>query len=136
MKTMTQQTKSKLVDISDYTKDYNNPIVKAFNARGQVFGFAAYFIVAEQLDLTPSVFEDGNFLVDKEGKTYKVLTTKDVSPSFTKGYARSKSGVDIKSFLVLQCDYLVILEQPKDGKSVLTIFKTTDLILDEKGNIL
>ena len=28
------------------------------------------FIVAEQLDLTPSVFEDGNFLVDKEGKTY------------------------------------------------------------------
>ena len=136
MKTVTQQTKSKLVDISSYTKDYNNPIVKAFNQRGQVFGFAAYFIVAEQLNLTTSVFDDGNFLTDAQGKTYKVLTTRDVSPSFTKGYARSKNGVDIKSFLVLQCDYLVILEQPRDGNSVLTVFKTTDLLLDDKGHIV
>ena len=136
MKTQTPQFKSKLVNIANYTKDFSNPIIRAFNARGQVFGFAAYFIVAEQLELTPSVFEDGNFLVDNQGKTYKVLTTKDVSPSFTKGYARSKSGVDIKNFLVLQCDYLVILEQPRNGNSILTVFKTTDLILDDKGNIV
>jgi hypothetical protein len=62
-------------------------------------------------------------------------TTKDICPSFTKGIGRSKSGIDIKTHLVNQSDYLCILEQPKNDKSILTIFKTTDILVDQAGII-
>ena len=76
-----------------------------------------------------------DLLLDSDNKTYKVYTTKDICPSFTKGIGRSKSGIDIKTHLVNQSDYLCILEQPKNDKSILTIFKTTDILMDQAGII-
>ena len=133
MQTITKQTKSLLVDLDNHTKDFNNPIIKAFKYKGAVYGFAAYYIVEDKLKLTQTNINNVDLLVDSENKTYKVHTTKDVSPAFTKGYARSKCGVDIKTHLINQSDYLCILEEPKNNKEILTIFKTTDVIVNDKG---
>lgn len=136
MITQSKQRFAKLVDISALTKEHNNPIIGAFKTKGQVFGFAAPFIVADELKLTQTNINGQDLLVDSDGKTYKVVSTTDVAPSFTKGYARSKDGVNIKRELVLLCDNLCILERPVDGKSTMTVFKTTDLILDNSGRVI
>lgn len=135
MQTISKQTKSMLVDLSTMTADTNNPIIKAFKHKGSVFGFAAYYIVADKLNLTQTTINNVDLLVDEENKTYKVCTTKDVCPSFTKGIGRSKDNLNIKTHLVNQSDYLCILEQPKNNKSILTIFKTTDILVDQTGII-
>lgn len=136
MKTESEQVKSKRVNISELTKDRANPIIKAFNLKGQVFGFAAYFIVADALKLTPQNFEGTDLLVDDEGRTYKVTTTTDLFPAYTKGYGRDKSDLlNIKNFLIMQSDFIVLLEPPVDGYSVLTVFKTTKLVLTGKGKL-
>lgn len=136
MRTQTRQLLSKLVDIDDISKDFSNPVIKAFKQKGQVFGFVAPFIVADELQLTHSNINGADLLVDADGLTYKINTTPDVAPAFTKGYGRSKDGIDTKNILILMCDRVCILEQPKGGKSILTVFKTTDLILDNKGCIV
>ena len=136
MITQSPQINAKLVDISKITEDYTNPLVKAFKSKGQVFGFTAPFIVADELSLTLTNIDNMDMLVDMEGLTYKVMTTRDIAPAFTKGYGRNRQGIDIKSKLVNSCDRICILEQPKDGKSVMTIFRTTSIILDDKGHIV
>ena len=135
MQTISKQTKSMLVDLSTMRSDTNNPIIKAFKHKGSVFGFASYYIVADKLNLTQTTINNVDLLLDSDNKTYKVCTTKDICPSFTKGIGRSKSGIDIKTHLVNQSDYLCILEQPKNDKSILTIFKTTDILVDQAGII-
>lgn len=136
MKTVTPQQRSILVDIGQYTQDRSNPIVKVFLTKGQVFGFVAPQIVSEKLNLTLSNQDGIDLLIDEEGLSYKVVTTKDLAPAFTKGFGRSKAGTDAKQQLNLLCDRVCILERPVDGKSILTIFKTTDVILDHKGHIM
>jgi hypothetical protein len=106
MQTISKQTKSMLVDLSTMISDTNNPIIKAFKNKGSVFGFASYYIVADKLNLTQTTINNVDLLLDSDNKTYKVCTTKDICPSFTKGIGRSKSGIDIKTHLVNQSDYL------------------------------
>lgn len=135
MQTQTKQLKSKLVDINNWIKDHNSPLTKAFMNKGQVFGFTSYYIVENELNLTQTIINKVELLVDSEGKTYKTFTTRDVAPAFTKGTGRNKHGINFKQELMNLCDYVVILEHPKNGKCVLTLFRTVDLILDDKGFI-
>ena len=135
MQTISKQSKSMLVDIDKYIPDTSNPLAKVFKHKGSVFGFASYYIVADKLNLTQTTINNVDLLLASDNKTYKVCTTKDICPSFTKGIGRSKSGIDIKTHLVNQSDYLCILEQPKNNKSILTIFKTTDILVDQAGII-
>ena len=108
---------------------------KAFKHKGSVFGFTAPYIVEDVLKLTQTTIDNVDLLVDSEGFTYKVFTTRDVCPAFTKGYGRVKQGINLRNHLILQSDNLVILEQPKNGKSVMTLFKTVNVVLDNKGII-
>ena len=100
-----------------------------------MFGFTAPYIVEDVLKLTQTTIDNVDLLVDSEGFTYKVFTTRDVCPAFTKGYGRVKQGINHRNHLILQSDNLVILEQPKNGKSVMTLFKTVNIVLDNKGII-
>lgn len=90
MITQSPQINAKLVDISKITEAYTNPLVKAFKSKGQVFGFTAPFIVADELSLTLTNIDNTDMLVDMEGLTYKVMTTRDIAPAFTKGYGRNR----------------------------------------------
>lgn len=136
MKTESEQFKSKRINISGLTKDRSNPIIKSFLLKGQVFGFAAYYIAADSLELTPQNFEGIDLLVDEEGKTYKVTTTTDLFPAYTKGFGRDKNSLlNIKNFLIMQSDSIILLEPPVEGYSVLTVFKTTKLVVSEKGKL-
>lgn len=135
MQTISKQSKAAIVDISKFTADFNNPLVKAFKQRGAVFGFTAYFIVSDYLNLTQTRINDVDLLVNSEGKTYKVCTTKDIGTAYTKGIGRSKNGIDIKTHIVNQSDYLAILEPPVNNICNLIVFKTTDVVLDNKGII-
>jgi hypothetical protein len=136
MSTLSKPSKSFTVDISKYTKEKSNPIIKAFLRKGSVFGFAAYFIVQDHLGLVEGDFDDVDLLLDEEGKTYKVFTTKDLAPSFTKGCGRSKDKVDFKTHLMLQSDYICILEKPFSGKCLLNIYRPCNIKLSEKGILL
>lgn len=135
MQTISKQSKSLLVDIDKYIPDTSNPLAKAFKHKGSVFGFTAPYIVEDVLKLTQTTINNVDLLVDSEGFTYKVFTTRDVCPAFTKGYGRVKQGINLRNHLILQSDNLVILEQPKNGKSVMTLFKTINVVLDNKGII-
>ena len=135
MQTVSKQSKSMLVDIDKYIPDTSNHLAKAFKHKGSVFGFTAPYIVEDILKLTQTTIDNVDLLVDSEGFTYKVFTTRDVCPDFTKGYGRVKQGINLRNHLILQSDNLVILEQPKNGKSVMTLFKTVNVVLDNKGII-
>lgn len=136
MQTKTKQLKAMIVDLQPYTKELSNPLVKAFNAKGQVFGFTCPYIVADKLNLIFSNIDGVDYLVDNDNKTYRVVSTRDLSPAFSKGIGRNKNGINFKQNLVLSCDRVCILEKPFNGKSTLTIFKTVDLILDDRGNLV
>ena len=132
------QTKSTLtmkIDIRDLIKA-NNPLSKSLNYYGQVFGFASTFIVADALGLIMSNIDGEDVMIDKNNQCYRIITTNNVAPAFTKGYGRSKDGVDIKTYNMMRWDMVCVLDKPIDGFCELNVYKTTQLILNERGIIV
>lgn len=101
------------INIQNYLTE---TLKKSFNFNKQAYAQTIPFILQDHFPDLNILFLDKGRLVleDVKGSRYKVVCSKtksyDLSPSFTKGYARTKEGVDWKTELSKVCDNVVLVD--------------------------
>ena len=112
---------------------------RSFNVNGQAYAQTIPFILEDHFPDLNLLFLDKGKLVleDKEGSRYKVVCSKtksyDVAPSFTKGFARSKEGVDWKTELSKVCDNVILVDISSVDEVILRFERVKDLVGNDKG---